>query len=125
MNEIVKTEAKRMAIGMILLSSAVCLGFVLLGYDIPQTIVSVLFGTLYSFVLFFMVCTSAAKAAAFPAVQAMRYIRRGYVVRYLLTGVIIVFILKAPFFNMAAAILPLFFPKIILLVSSILLKKGG
>ena len=62
-----------------------------------------------------MIGRSAAKAVLFPPAQGTRIVRRGYFFRYLLTGAAVFAAIKAPFLQPLAAILPLFFPKAVLL----------
>jgi hypothetical protein len=79
----------------------------------------------YTLVWFQMVGRNAVKATLFPPAQGTRIARRGYVLRYFLTGAFAVLAIKVPFIQPLAALLPLFFPKLILLCSSVFQRKGG
>lgn len=123
--EIVREETQRMLRGFVPLTLVAFGVFLLAGSDPARAAVSLLFGACYSLLLFRMIGRSAAKAALFPPAQGTRIVRRGYFFRYILTGVMVVLAIKAPFIHPIAAVLPLFFPKIILLWSSISQRKGG
>lgn len=123
--EIIIQEAKRLLLGMVPLMLVAGGFFLLAGYGDLRTLGSLLGGTAYSFCLFLMIGANASKALLYPPAQAIKLVRRGYMFRYMLTGVLVVLAFKLPFINAAAAILPIFFPKLILLVNSIFRKKGG
>ena len=123
--QIVREETRRMLRGMAPLTLIAFGVFVLAGCDPAQAGVSLLLGACYSLLLFRMIGKSAAKAALFPPAQGIRIVRRGYFFRYVLTGVAVFAAIKAPFIQLLAAILPLFFPKVILLWSAAVQKKGG
>lgn len=123
--EIVCQELKRMARGMLPLALVVWGVLALCGFPLIQITISLLSGVCYSLLLFFMIGRNAVKAVLFPPEQGTKIVRRGYVFRYLLTGVMIVLALKVPYIQPVAAVLPLFFPKIILVCSSISNKKKG
>lgn len=123
--EIVREETRRMLRGMMPLTLIAFGVFVLAGCDPVQSGVSLLLGVCYSLLLFRMIGKSAAKAALFPPAQGTSIVRRGYFFRYVLTGVMVFAAIKAPFIQPLAAILPLFFPKLILLWSTAVRKKGG
>lgn len=125
MTTIVLQEAKRLLRGMAPLTLLCAAAFLLAGYGDLRTLGSLLGGTAYSFCLFLMIGTNASRALLYPPAQAIAQVRKGFLFRYTLTGVMVALALKLPFINPLAAILPLFFPKIILLASSIFRKKGG
>ena len=113
--EIVREETRRMVRGMAPLALIAFGVLVLAGFDPVRVGVSLLLGTAYSVFLFAMIGRSAAKAVLFPPAQGTRIVRRGYFFRYLLTGAAVFAAIKARFLQPLAAILPLFFPKAVLL----------
>lgn len=121
--EIVRQEAARLWRGMIPATLIAFGVFALLGYGGVKTAVSMLLGAVYAMLLFSMMGRSAVKALLFPPAQGSKLMRRGYATRYVLTGCMVMLALHAPWMNPAAAILPLFFPKIILLATSIFARK--
>lgn len=123
--DIVREETRRMLRGMVPLAVIVYGILLLAGQDAGRCALSLLLGTSYSLVLFRMIGRSAAKAVLFPPEQGTKIVRRGYFFRYLLTGVVVTAAIKLPQLHMLATILPLFFPKIILLWSNVFREKGG
>ena len=123
--QIVREETRRMLRGMVPLTLIAFGAFVLAGCEPVRAGVSLLLGACYSLLLFRMIGKSAAKAALFPPEQGTRIVRRGYFFRYVLTGVMVFAAIKAPFLQPLAAVLPLFFPKVILLWSTVVRRKGG
>lgn len=99
----------------------------LAGFEPLRTGVSLLAGTAYSLLLFAMIGRSAARAVLFPPAQGTRIVRRGYFFRYLLTGAAVFAAIRLPQLQPLAAILPLFFPKLILLWQQVRpsVRKGG
>lgn len=123
--EIVREEWTRMLRGTLPLTLIAYGVFALAGSGGVPTVAGLLLGAVYSLFLFWMIAKNAAKAMLFPPEQGTKVVRRGYVFRYVLTGVLIMLAIKAPFINPLAAVVPLFFPKIVLLLSSLYQRKGG
>lgn len=123
--EIVREEAGRLARGMLALMLVSGGVLVLCGQGSVRMAVSLLIGTAFALALFVMMASNAARSVIFSPAQAGGFMRRGYALRYLLVGVYVVCAVKLPYFHPLAAILPLFFPKVILLTHSIFPKKGG
>ena len=82
-------------------------------------------GTAFALLLFYMIGRSTVRATAFPPAQGIRITRRGYVVRYMLTAVFVIAAIKLPYLNAAAAVIPLFFTKALLLWRHAVQRKGG
>ena len=122
---IVREETRRMARGIAPLTLIAFGAFVLFGCDPVRTGVSLVLGAVYAILLFGMMGRSAAKAVLFPPAQGTRIVRRGYAFRYVLTGCAVFAAIRAPFVLAPAAVLPLLFPKIILLLSQVFQRKGG
>lgn len=123
--EIMREEACKLVRGMVPLFLVTMLGFCILGQLNLQTFLSLAAGTTYSFILFLMIGVNAAKAVIYPPEQAIVIVRKGYMLRYCLTGALLVLVFQCSFINKVAAIFPLFYPKIVLLANSIFPKKGG
>ena len=79
----------------------------------------------FALLLFYMIGRSTVRATAFPPAQGIRITRRGYVVRYMLTAVFVIAAIKLPYLNAAAAVIPLFFTKALLLWRHAVQRKGG
>ena len=84
---IVYEETKRMLRGMLPLALVTFGVFALCGQGIARSGASVLLGTAFALLLFYMIGRSTVRATAFPPAQGIRITRRGYVVRYMLTAV--------------------------------------
>ena len=123
--QIVREESARMLRGIVPLTLIAFGIFVLAGCEAWRAGVSLLLGACYSLLLFRMIGNNVAKAALFPPEQATRIVRRGYFFRYVLTGLAVFAAIKAPFIHPLAAVLPLFFPKIVLLWHNVVQRKGG
>lgn len=124
-NEIVKEELQKLARGilpMMLLTGGI---LVLCGQASVRMLWSLLLGSAYALTLFALMGSNVARSVLLPPGKAEASLQRGYVFRYCLTGAFIIFMLKHPLFHPWAAILPLFFPKLVLLAGSIFQKKGG
>ena len=125
---IVYEETKRMLRGMLPLALVTFGVFALCGQGIARSGASVLLGTALSlqlFYIFVMIGRSTVRATAFPPAQGIRITRRGYVVRYMLTAVFVIAAIKLPYLNAAAAVIPLFFTKALLLWRHAVQRKGG
>ncbi len=125
-NEIVISELRRQAKGMLPLMLITYGVFALLGYWQWQTALSILLGSAYALFNFYQIGQSALRAATFYRTpeRAQRGMVRGYLTRYVLTAVVIVVSFKLPWLNPAAVIVPLFYTKIILLILNTC-RKGG
>ena len=104
---IVYEETKRMLRGMLPLALVTFGVFALCGQGIVRSGASVLLGTAFALLLFYMIGRSTVRATAFPPAQGIRITRRGYVVRYMLTAVFVIAAIKLPYLNAAAAVIPL------------------
>lgn len=124
--DIARDEARRMKRGCIPLMMLTYAGFSLFGYYHWPVALSLALGTAYTLLLFHQMAFSAVRAVLMDdPVQARRLQVSRYLMRYVLTGVLLTGAIKLPLFNPAAVMLPLFFPKIILLASGISQRKGG
>ena len=120
--QIVREETARMLRGFAPLTLIAFGAFVIAGCDPLRAGISLLLGAGYALLLFRMLAVSAA---LFPPAQAVRRVRAGYLFRYVLTGIMVFAAIKVPFIYPLAAVLPLFFPKMILLWCNIVQRKGG
>lgn len=123
--EIVREEAVHLAKGMIPLAFLTGGVLVLCGHASWRMVISLAFGTCYAWALFVLMGRNVARSVILPPGQAEACMRKGYALRYALTGAVILAVLKLPFFHPLAAILPLFFPKLVLLFGSAFQRKGG
>lgn len=124
--EVVNQETKRMLRGFIPLALILYAGFSLFGYYHIIVLLSIIVGTAYSLFLFYNMAVSAVHAALIgDEKRASRIQTSRYLMRYLLTGIFLVGVIKLTPLNPVAVTIPLFFPKIILIASGIIKRKGG
>lgn len=83
-----------------------------------------LFGSLYSFLNFFLLAYAVEKSLSKHGYKAQSYMAGSYFIRLTITGFVILIGLKTDYINAFGLILPMFFPKAIILLRSIL-RKGG
>ena len=124
--EVVREETRRMACGCIPLALLAYAAFALAGYYHWGVALSLVLGTAYTLFNFNLMARTAVRAALMgDPVRAQRMQSSRYLMRYALTGLLLVGTIKFPPLNAAAAAIPLFFPKIILIASGIFHRKGG
>lgn len=124
--DIAREETRRIARGCIPLMLLAYAGFALFGHYHWSVALSLVLGTAYTIFNFSQMAFSAVRAAlADDPARARRLQTSRYLMRYVLTGVLLVGAIKLPPFQPAAVMLPLFFPKIILFASGIVHRKGG
>ena len=92
---------------------------VLLGQPPVQTLAGVAAGTLFALWNFWLLARSAVRAAAMgdPA-RGQRAVAVSYVTRYVLTAVFLAAVMLTRWVSIPGAVLPLFFPKLTLLLSN-------
>ena len=124
--ELVNQETKRMFRRFVPLALVLYAGFSLFGYYQIIVLLSIVVGTAYSLFLFYNMAVSAAQAALVgDEKRASRIQISRYLMRYLLTGAVLVGVIKLTPLNPVAVAIPLFFPKIILIASGIINKRKG
>lgn len=91
---------------------------VLLGQPPVQTLAGVAAGTAFALWNFWLLARAAVRAAAVghPG-RAHKIVVSSYVKRYLLTAVFLVAVIRIGWVSVPGAVLPLFFPKITLMIS--------
>lgn len=122
---IVYEETKRMLRGMLPLALVTFGVFALCGQGIARSGASVLLGTAFALLLFYMIGRSTVRATAFPPAQGIRITRRGYVVRYMLTAVFVIAAIKLPYLNAAGSGHSAVFHQGAALWRHVVQRKGG
>lgn len=82
------------------------------------------FGTIYCNINFFMIAQASIAALNREASKASIYMSFNYIVRYIITGCIIYYVIKLDVINTLAFCVTLFFPKAIIIINAAR-KKGG
>lgn len=96
----------------------------LLGFMNKSMLLGLLFGSLYTFFNFLLLALAVKKSLSKHGYKAQSYMTGSYFIRLFITGFVILIGLKTDYINAFGLILPLFFPKAIILISSIH-RKGG
>lgn len=124
--EIIQTEFRRMCRGTMAFA-LITIGILVLFKQQPSSVVlGTVLGSCYTLFNFRMVCSNAIKALMFTKPQqAQRRVYAGYARRYLTTAIFLFLVISTPQIHLAAAVIPLVYPKLILLTSNINLRKGG
>lgn len=122
---------KKVSNELILMTKGISLCFLfstgvllLLGFMNKSMFLGLLFGSLYSFFNFILLALGVEKSLKKHGYKAQSYMASSYFIRLTITGFVILIGLKADYINAFGLILPLFFPKAIILFNSIL-RKGG
>ncbi len=124
--EVIRQETKRMFRGSIPLAFILYAGFCIFSYYQIIVLLSIAVGVAYSLFLFYNMAVSSVHAALIgDEKRASRMQISRYLMRYLLTGIFLVGVIKLTPLNPVAVTIPLFFPKIILIASGIINRKGG
>ncbi len=85
-------------------------------------VLGVLAGSFYSILNFKLIHLILKKAIKMPPNKAQSYVQTRYLMRYLLTGVVIYLAIIAPFFDAVGLIIGLFVIKLSILLCEVLLK---
>ena len=118
-NEEVKKLAKPI-FGLGLITYAM---FSIFGYYQANVFLCILFSCVYTLINFKMIGEALNVSLSKSPTKAQIYMTGQYIIRYIITGCIIYYSLVISFFNPLAVVIPLFFPKIIL-ISQQIFKKG-
>lgn len=98
--------------------------------DIFSIFLSIFIGSAYSLFNFFLIGSSIAVAIEKKQRHAQLYMFVNYLIRYIITGMIIYYSIKSSYLYSICVVLPMFFPKVILICRSLdiferLKKKEG
>ena len=100
--------------------------FALCGQGIARSGASVLLGTAFALLLLFYMIGRSTVGKQPPFRRHRAFALRGaHVVRYMLTAVFVIAAIKLPYLNAAAAVIPLFSPRALLLWRHAVQRKGG
>lgn len=120
--EIVLNETKKLIFPSFFITFFISIAMFITGYG--QDILSLVFGTIYSIINFWCIGCAISVALSKPLAKVQMYMTFQYILRYVITGFIIYYSIIIPSVNAIFVVIPMFFPKIILITKSLLLKKG-
>ncbi len=123
--EQINREYRWMLGGMAALTAVSFAVLVLAGCAPLNTGFSLLIGLAYALLWFWMVICSAQRAVRLPPGLGRWVVRRGYLLRYGLTGIVILAAIRLPWVQPVAMVLPLFFPRLLLVWNSAFRRRGG
>lgn len=112
--DIVFIEIKKMLKPMAIMSLSLYLVFSLFGYYQINTFLCIIFGAIYSLINFAMIGASLVVSLGKSPLKAQAYTTFNYIIRLIITGSIIYYSITLDFLNPLAIVLPMFFPKILL-----------
>lgn len=120
---VVFNEIKKLLLPCIVQAFITYVLFACHGYFTVTMFVTILFSTLYAIVNFWMLGSAISVALTRSPQSAQVYMVSQYFIRYIITGMIIYYSIIIPWINPLAVAIPMFFPKIALILRSLSTKK--
>ena len=118
-------EIKRLGIGILILSLLMLLIFIVtLGYD-NSYLLGALLGAGASYLNFIFLAFGVENSVKRSKNAAKGYMGSGYFLRLAFIAVVIYFAINSPYINHWAAIIPLIFPRIVIMILGIIDSKKG
>ncbi|MBQ4110864.1 MAG: ATP synthase subunit I [Clostridia bacterium] len=119
-------EIGRMAIGVLVLYVVMLLIFLVAGYFDSKVVLGGLLGSIYAIINFVLLGFSVEKSVGKGTKGAQATMGTSYTLRLILTAAVVLWAIKAPYFNYVATAIPLVFPRIVIYVLTFIdSKKGG
>lgn len=120
---VVFSETKKLILPIVFLDSILITFLFITNQSNIVDIIAIILASAYSLVNFFMIGSAIAVSVEKTVKKAQGYMVSQYFVRYVITGMIIYYSVIIPEINVFTIVLPLFFPKIILVYRSFLNRK--
>lgn len=123
----VKTETRRIAIGVACMGVVMLVVFAVLNRLDYTVLLGVLLGCGYAILNFFLMALAVQRSVARETPEESRaVIQRSYTRRLILLAAVIIVGVKVPYFNWISTIVPLFFPRITIFVMTLpIFKRKG
>ncbi|GHV29444.1 hypothetical protein FACS189481_2220 [Clostridia bacterium] len=118
-----KSDLIRLAFSLVLFDVVFCLVLFFINGFAVSSLVSVLLGSVCSFLNFAFLNIAVHRAIEMAVSDAKSHIRRSYAGRYFLLAAVSALFLQFEFFNLVAFFLPMFVPKFYLLFSVLIQKR--
>lgn len=122
---VVWSETRKLAGGMALLAGAVLLVFAVFGMFSLRVVAGLAAGCVWALLHFAMTGGSVVLAISRSPRGAQGVSTLLFLLRYALTGLYIYLAVTTPFLQPVAAVVPLFFPQILLLAQGVLPRRHG
>ncbi|MFI3227352.1 MAG: ATP synthase subunit I [Clostridia bacterium] len=116
---IVFGEIKKLILPCFALSLLLFGLFACFGYGKSSIFVTIILSAIYSLVNFWVLGAAISTALSRSPTRAQIYMVLQYLVRYVITGCIIYYAVIIPFINPLAVAIPMFFPKMTLILRSL------
>lgn len=120
---IVFDEIKKLLVPCIVQALITYALFALNGYSSLIIFATIIFATIYGLINFWMLGSAISVALSRSPQGAQVYMVSQYFIRYIITGMIIYYSIILPMINPLAVAIPMFFPKIALVLRSLSSKK--
>lgn len=120
----IKKEISHMAIGIVILGIIMIGIFALFGVFNTQILLGALLGSVYTFLNFVFLSWCVQKAVDKGENGAKIFVSSTYSLRLIITAIVVVVAIKLPYFNHIATIIPLIFPRIIIMILNITRRRG-
>lgn len=111
-----KVDVLRVTVGNFLLAFVMVLIFALVGHFSLEVIWGAILGAGFVSLSFWWLAVSVTKYVEKDPKTAQAKVSATYTVRLLLVAVMIIVAIKVPFFNFVAAIIPLFYQRLVIMV---------
>lgn len=121
--DVTLNETIKVAKGVFLLSLLYVLVALVFGFLDKALLYGIFFGSVFTVLNFRLLSLSIKKSVTLDPSKAMVYAGRNYIVRLVLTGIVLLVSVKADYINVIGTIIPMFFPKFIILYQNT--RKGG
>ena len=122
--DVVREELKKLIPGCAILTAIMLIICAPAGIFSSRLLLGALFSYVYSLLYFYMQGVSVVKALQMDPEQARKYMPAQYFLRYFITAVVLFVALKAKL-HILGVVLPLFFPKLVILFHHVFKKKVG
>ena len=119
-------EIGRISVGVSVLYVVMLLIFLISGYFDFEAVLGGLLGSVYAIINFALLGFSVEKSVGKGTKGAQTTMGTSYTLRLFLTAIVVLWSIKAPYFNYVATVIPLVFPRIVIYVLTFIdSKKGG
>ncbi|MFI3114807.1 MAG: hypothetical protein R3Y12_01530 [Clostridia bacterium] len=116
---IVLGELKKLIVPSFILAFITFALFAFNGYGSIGVFITIIMSVLYNFVNFFMLGSAISLALTKSPSGAQMYMAMQFFIRYIITGSLVYYSIILPSINALAFVIPLFYPKVILVLRSI------
>ena len=121
----VKKETLFAALGMCILVTLMLAVFLVIGKFNFAVLLGGLIGGAVAFINFFAMCLTLQKAVSMPEENHMKLVRASQSIRLMLIALVVILCLSVAKLNVFATMIPLIFPRILMLIRGIMIAKDN